>query len=211
MVNVHIKIKSCDIFTNCHFINGTAKPLPNNHYLFKQTVYPHPENLMPKITLIAAYAHHYCIGIENRMPWHLPEDFQFFRSYTTGKPVVMGRKTWESLPRKPLPDGRRNIVISRQADYQADGAEVVADLNTALSLCAEAPEIIIMGGAQIYQQAIPLATDLRMTEIDLEVAGGDAFSPAIDPALWHEVSREKHNRSQRLSVLILCIIAVYPL
>ena len=91
---------------------------------------------MPKITLIAAYAHHYCIGIDNRMPWHLPEDFQFFRSYTTGKPVVMGRKTWESLPRKPLP-GRRNIVISRQADYQADGAEVVADLNTALSLCNE--------------------------------------------------------------------------
>ena len=165
---------------------------------------------MPKITLIAAYAHHYCIGIDNRMPWHLPEDFQFFRSYTTGKPVVMGRKTWESLPRKPLP-GRRNIVISRQADYQADGAEVVADLNTALSLCAEAPEIIIMGGAQIYQQAIPLATDLRMTEIDLEVAGGDAFFPAIDPALWHEVSREKHTAANGLRFDFVHYCRISPL
>ncbi|MDO4249228.1 MAG: dihydrofolate reductase [Neisseria sp.] len=145
---------------------------------------------MPQITLIAAYARDYCIGIDNRMPWHLPEDFQFFRNYTTGKPVIMGRKTWESLPRKPLP-GRRNIVVSRQTNYPAEGAEVISDLTTALSTCDEVPEIIIMGGAQIYQQAMPLATDLRITEIDLEVIG-DAFFPTIDPAIWQEVSRKPH-------------------
>ena len=86
---------------------------------------------MPKITLIAAYAARRCIGINNTMPWHLPEDFAFFKSYTTGKPVIMGRKTWESLPRKPLP-GRQNIVITRQ-DYQAEGAQTAASLEDALA------------------------------------------------------------------------------
>ena len=117
---------------------------------------------MPKITLIAACAPDRCIGINNTMPWHLPEDFAFFKSYTLDKPVVMGRKTWESLPRKPLP-GRRNIVISRQADYPAEGAETVGSLEEALALCAAAEEVIIMGGAQIYAQAcrLPAIADYR--------------------------------------------------
>ncbi|KPN73135.1 dihydrofolate reductase [Neisseria sp. 74A18] len=142
---------------------------------------------MQKITLIAACDNRNCIGINNTMPWHLPEDFAFFRSYTGGKPVIMGRKTWESLPKKPLP-GRRNIVVTRQADYAAEGAETVCDLQSALEMCAEAEEIIIMGGAQIYTQALSLATDLRITEIDLDVAG-DAFFPDIHPDDWH-VNRE---------------------
>ena len=145
---------------------------------------------MPKITLIAAYAARRCIGINNTMPWHLPEDFAFFKSYTLDKPVVMGRKTWESLPRKPLP-GRRNIVISRQADYPAEGAETVGSLEEALALCAAAEEIIIMGGAQIYAQALPLASDLRITEVALSVQG-DAFFPEFSPSEWREAAREPH-------------------
>lgn len=151
---------------------------------------------MSKITLIAAHAANRCIGIDNAMPWHLPEDFAFFKAYTSGKPVVMGRKTWESLPRKPLP-GRRNIVISRNTGYPAEGAEVVGSIGEALSLCAGAEEIIIMGGAQIYGQALPLATDLRLTEIDLEV-GGDAFFPEFSDAQWQEASRESHTAANGL-------------
>lgn len=145
---------------------------------------------MQKITLIAACAENGCIGIDNTMPWHLPEDFAFFRSYTTGKPVIMGRKTWESLPKKPLP-GRRNIVVSRRADYPAAGAEVMPDLPAALAACAEDAEIIIMGGAQIYTEALPAATDLRITEVGLKVEG-DAFFPPIDRSRWQETSREAH-------------------
>lgn len=146
---------------------------------------------MNKVTLIAAYAADRCIGINNAMPWHLPEDFAFFKTYTSGKPVVMGRKTWESLPKKPLPN-RRNIVISRQTDYHAEGAEVVGSLDEALALCHDVPETIIMGGAQIYLQALPLATDLRLTEIDINVKGGDAFFPEFDADQWQENTRENH-------------------
>ena len=145
--------------------------------------------IMPKITLIAAYAARRCIGINNTMPWHLPEDFAFFKSYTTGNPVIMGRKTWESLPRKPLP-GRQNIVISRQ-DYQAEGAQTAASLEDALALCQGVEEVIIMGGAQIYAQALPIATDLRLTEVGLDV-DGDAFFPEFSTETWQEASRENH-------------------
>lgn len=145
---------------------------------------------MRKITLIAAIAQNNCIGINNNMPWHIPEDFAFFKQYTLGKPVVMGRKTWDSLPKKPLP-GRRNIVISRQTDWRATGAERADSLQAALALLTEVEEIIIMGGAEIYRQALPLATDLRITEVALDV-DGDAFFPAIDPALWQEIDRSHH-------------------
>ncbi|MFC5919176.1 dihydrofolate reductase [Neisseria weixii] len=153
---------------------------------------------MQKITLVAAYAEARCIGINNTMPWYLPEDFAFFKHYTSGKPVVMGRKTWESLPRKPLP-GRRNIVISRQAGYVAEGAEVVANLDGALALCTDAPEIIIMGGAQIYAQALPLGTDLRLTEVAVQVAGGDAFFPEFSTDEWQETARESHTSAKGIA------------
>ncbi|WP_107928434.1 dihydrofolate reductase [Neisseria animaloris] len=145
---------------------------------------------MQKITLIAACADNGCIGIDNTMPWHLPEDFAFFRTYTSGKPVVMGRKTWESLPKKPLPN-RRNIVITRQTGYVAEGAKTVSGLQEALDLCPEAEEIIIMGGAQIYTQALPQATDLRITEVHLNVEG-DAFFPTFNRAEWQETARKSH-------------------
>ncbi|QEY25344.1 dihydrofolate reductase [Neisseria zalophi] len=144
---------------------------------------------MQKITLIAACAQNGCIGINNTMPWHLPEDFAFFRAYTTGKPVIMGRKTWESLPKKPLP-GRRNIVITRQADYIAEGAETTPSLKDALAKCADAAEIMIIGGAQIYAEALSVATDLRITEVDLKI-DGDAFFPPIGKE-WQIKNREQH-------------------
>ena len=143
-----------------------------------------------QITLVVATAKNGCIGINNGMPWHIPEDFAFFKAYTSGKPVVMGRKTWESLPKKPLPN-RRNIVITRQADYVAEGAKVVGDLQAAFALCADAPEVIVMGGAQIYAEALPLATDLRTTEVDLTV-DGDAYFPSVDAHAWKELAREAH-------------------
>ena len=149
------------------------------------------------ITLVVATAKNGCIGINNDMPWHIPEDFAFFKTYTSGKPVVMGRKTWESLPKKPLPN-RRNIVISRQADYAAEGAEVVGNLQAAFALCADAPEIIVMGGAQIYAEALPLASDLRITEVDLSV-DGDAYFPSIDASTWQEVEREAHVSAKGLA------------
>lgn len=149
---------------------------------------------MQKITLIAAVAENGCIGVDNDMPWHIPEDFAFFKQYTLGKPVLMGRKTWESLPRKPLP-GRRNIVISRQADYAAEGAEMADSIQTALQMCAEEAEVIIMGGAQIYAEAMPLASDLRITEVGLKV-DGDAFFPTIEPDCWHQQSREEHHSAK---------------
>ena len=150
---------------------------------------------MQKITLIAACAPDRCIGIGNTMPWHLPEDFAFFKSYTLGKPVIMGRKTWESLPKKPLP-GRRNIVISRRTDYPADGAELAYGLKEAFALCAGAEEIIVMGGAQIYAQALPFATDLRITEVDVQVTNGDAFFPEFSAEQWRETAREQHVSAQ---------------
>lgn len=142
-----------------------------------------------QITLVVATAKNGCIGINNDMPWHIPEDFAFFKAYTTGKPVIMGRKTWESLPRKPLPN-RVNVVISRQADYVAECAQVVTSLQDALALCEQVPEIIIMGGAQIYAEALPLATDLRVTEVDLSI-DGDAFFPVIARNRWREVERRE--------------------
>ncbi|OAM26849.1 MULTISPECIES: dihydrofolate reductase [Eikenella] len=145
---------------------------------------------MQTITLIAAVADNGCIGSGNAMPWHIAEDFAFFKRYTLGKPVVMGRKTWDSLPKKPLP-GRRNIVITRQGGWQAEGAERAASLADALAMLADAPEIIIMGGAQIYTQALPLATDLRLTEVRLTI-DGDAFFPALNAADWQEAERSSH-------------------
>ena len=141
-----------------------------------------------QITLIAALAQNRIIGNANQIPWHIPEDFAFFKRYTTDKPIIMGRKTWDSLPRKPLPN-RRNIVITRQADWQAAGAEVVHDFQAALPACAGEREAVVIGGAQIYAAALPFATDLRLTEIALNPAG-DTHFPEFSRNEWREISRE---------------------
>lgn len=149
---------------------------------------------MRTIAIIVARTSNGVIGRDNTMPWHLPEDLRYFKRVTMGKPVVMGRNTWESLG-KPLP-GRDNIVITRNADFYADGATVVNDLDTALLLADTlaaargVEEIMIIGGAQVYREVLPLVQRAYVTEIDA-VISGDTFFPALD-GQWRETAREKH-------------------
>ena len=124
------------------------------------------------------------------MPWHLPEDLAHFKRTTLSHPVIMGRKTWDSIPPRfrPLP-GRTNIVVTRQADWQQNGAQRVPSLREALQQCENAEKVWVIGGAQIYAQALPLADELVVTEINADF-DGDAFAPAIGPE-WHEIARER--------------------
>lgn len=148
---------------------------------------------MTIFTLVAAIAHNGVIGVENRMPWHLSEDFKHFKAVTMGKPVLMGRRTYESIGR-PLP-GRRNIVITRNCDWHVDGVEVVHSLPDAYELVRNVEEACVIGGADLYSQAILLSytQKLILTEIDLEVAG-DAYFPSVDAAVWQAVTRDAHVR-----------------
>lgn len=141
------------------------------------------------ISLIAAVARNGVIGKEGRLLWHLPEDMKYFRETTRGKPVVMGRKTWESLPDafRPLP-GRQNIVLSRNPAYQAPGATLAVSLDEALQHASLADEIFVIGGAELYRLALPRAGRLYLTEIDADFEG-DACFPEVPAADWVEVSR----------------------
>ena len=141
--------------------------------------------------LIYARARNGVIGKDNQMPWHLPEDLAHFKRVTLGQPVIMGRKTWDSLPARfrPLP-GRLNIVVTRQTDWQANGALRAASIEDAMRLCGDAPDAWIMGGAEIYSQAEPLASTAVVTEIDQDFEG-DSFAPTLGPA-WSELQREAH-------------------
>jgi dihydrofolate reductase len=144
---------------------------------------------MTQLSIIVATDTEGGIGIDNTIPWRLPEDMAFFKRVTSGHPVIMGRKTFDSIGR-PLPN-RRNIVITRNPDWQRDGVEAVDSLEAACALAGQAPAFII-GGAQIYAQAMALADQLLITE----VAGAfscDAFFPRPDPALWQEAGRERHH------------------
>ena len=138
------------------------------------------------ITLVVAYAANRCIGVDNTLPWRLPGDLKHFKATTLGRPIVMGRKTWESLGR-PLP-GRRNLVISRDTAYQADGAEVFASLDAALAACGTDDAVCVIGGAQIYALALPLATHIEATEIDAHVKG-DAHFIELPAGQWRETAR----------------------
>lgn len=138
--------------------------------------------MSPRIVLVAAMANNRVIGIDNTLPWHLPEDLKHFKAVTLGKPVIMGRKTFDSIGR-PLP-GRLNIVITRQADWQHDGVSVAHSLPAALALAADVPEVCIIGGANLYAQALPLADAMALTHIALDIAG-DAHFPAWDAQQWH--------------------------
>ena len=141
------------------------------------------------ISLIAAVAQNRAIGQNNQLLWHLPEDMRHFRETTRGKTVLMGRKTWDSLPAafRPLP-GRRNIVLTRDPDYVAPGAEVCHSLEEALGLAGDNDEVFVIGGAEIYRQALPLAQRLYLTEVS-ETRQGDVFFPEISALDWQEVSR----------------------
>ncbi|QAY69122.1 dihydrofolate reductase [Xylanimonas protaetiae] len=127
------------------------------------------------------------IGAAGDIPWRVPEDFARFKALTSGHPVVMGRATWDSLHRRPLP-GRTNVVVTRQHGWSADGAAVAHGLHEAMALATAAPGgdcVWVIGGEQVYAETVALADRLEVTEIDLEVEG-DAVAPAIDPVVWHE-------------------------
>jgi dihydrofolate reductase len=154
------------------------------------------------INLIWAQAHHRVIGKNGTMPWHLPADLAHFKRTTLGCPVIMGRKTWDSIPPKfrPLP-GRANIVLTRQTDWYHDGVQSSGDLRDALSWCEQiSPQpaaVWVIGGAQIYTQALPLAHTVVVTEIDAEFAG-DAFAPQLGTE-WREIQRESHASAAALA------------
>ncbi len=139
------------------------------------------------VSLIWAMTDNLVIGIENRLPWKLPADMKWFRAQTMGKPIVMGRLTFESFGAKPLP-GRRNLIVSRNPDYQAEGAEVFASLEAALAAASEDEEVMVIGGASLYAQALPHADRLYMTLVHADVEG-DAHFPAFDMGEWKEMER----------------------
>ncbi len=151
-----------------------------------------------RLALIAAVAENGVVGRDNKLPWHLPEDLKYFKRTTLGKPVVMGRKTWDSIGR-PLP-GRTNIVISRQPNLKLAGASVVADLPAALRLAERvgstqgSEELMVIGGSEIYALALPMAQRLYLTEVHAQVAG-DATFPAWNRDEWRESSRQRHSPS----------------
>ncbi len=147
------------------------------------------------LSLIAALGENRVIGVDNSMPWHLPADFKYFKATTLGKPIIMGRKTWDSLGR-PLP-GRLNLVVSRQAGLQLEGAEVFASLEAALvraeqwALEQGASELMLIGGAQLYTQGLEQADRLYLTRVALSPEG-DAWFPQVDEGQWKLVSDESH-------------------
>ena len=153
------------------------------------------------ISLIAALARNRAIGKNGQLLWHLPEDMRHFRETTRGKPVIMGRKTWESLPDafRPLP-GRHNLVVSRNPGFQAPGATLAGSLEEALrqaELTDKVDEAFVIGGAELYRQALPLASRLYLTEI-AESIEGDVFFPEVLPQDWEEVSRQEQQGTSGL-------------
>lgn len=134
-----------------------------------------------RIAMIAAMANNRVIGKDNKMPWHLPEDLRHFKAMTLSKPVIMGRKTYESIGR-PLP-GRHNIVISRNSQLTIDGVTCVTDFDAALKAAGDCAEVVVIGGGQLYEQLLPQADVLYLTMIDLDVDGDTVF-PAWDDGSW---------------------------
>ena len=147
------------------------------------------------LCLIAALARNRVIGRDNQLPWHLPADLKHFKAKTLGKPIIMGRKTWDSLGR-PLP-GRLNLVVTRQADLTLEGAEVFTSLEAAVARADQwareqgVDELMLIGGAQLYEQALPAAERLYLTRVEL-TPEGDAWFPAVEEAAWQITAREDH-------------------
>jgi dihydrofolate reductase len=150
-----------------------------------------------QLGVIFARARNGVIGKAGGLPWHLPEDLAHFKQKTMGSPVIMGRKTWDSLPPKfrPLP-GRVNIVVTRQANWESPGAVRATSLAEALALCEGHPRAWVVGGAELYAQALPLAQTAEVTEIETDIEG-DAFAPSFGTQ-WKEVARERHRSASGL-------------
>lgn len=152
-----------------------------------------------KLSIIVAMANNRAIGKDNKLLWHLPEDLKYFKRITMGKPIIMGRKTFESIGR-PLP-GRLNIVVTRQQDWQYEGVRVVNSIEEAMKV-GEAhaflngdDEVMMIGGAELYQATLPQAQRLYLTRVDTEI-DGDAFFPEVDESIWKEIARESFSSSE---------------
>jgi dihydrofolate reductase len=154
---------------------------------------PAAASAQTRIFLIAAIARNGVIGANGGMPWRLPEDLKHFKKLTLGHPVIMGRRTWESLG-KPLP-GRENIVVSRRAGFEAPGASVAATLEAAIALCTGESVAFVIGGAEIYAAALPLADGLVLTEIDADYEGDTRF-PEWDRKAWRVSQKETHTSGE---------------
>lgn len=149
---------------------------------------------MPRLALIAAVATNGVIGHNNTLPWRLPDDLKYFKELTSGHPIIMGRKTWDSLGR-PLPN-RRNIVISRNSTLSLAGAEVCGDIAQALALCGDAEVVFVIGGREIYQLALPCAQTLYLTEVHASVTG-DVYFPDFARQRFQEIKRVAHPADER--------------
>jgi len=148
------------------------------------------------ISVIAAIDKNNALGFKNRLLFHLPADLKHFKELTTGHTIVMGRRTFESLPKGALPN-RRNIVISTKENLNLPGAEVFHTFKEALANCTDEEHVFIIGGASVYRQAIPIADELCMTLIDATAKEADVYFPKIDPEVWEEKSRESHQADEK--------------
>jgi dihydrofolate reductase len=146
------------------------------------------------VSLVVAADERGGIGRDGGLPWHLPADLQRFKALTMGKPIVMGRRTWDSIGR-PLP-GRRSLVVSRQSGLALEGAEVVDSLEAALHAARDAPEVCVIGGAELYRAALPRADRIHLTRVHWTVAA-DTFLPPLDAAAWRQVACERHPADDR--------------
>lgn len=151
---------------------------------------------MTKLSIIVAIAKNRVIGINNTLPWHLPEDLKRFRALTMGHHIIMGRKTYDSLGR--LLPGRTTVIVTRNTDYKVEGALIAHSLQDAIALCKADDEVFLIGGAELYQEGLKLSSKLYITEITLDVEG-DAYFPEYSSDEWQESSREAHVSEQGLA------------
>ncbi|HEY9278359.1 MAG TPA: dihydrofolate reductase [Methylotenera sp.] len=151
---------------------------------------------MTKLSIIVAVAKNRVIGINNTLPWYLPEDLKRFRALTMGHHIIMGRKTYDSLGR--LLPGRTTVIVTRNTDYKVEGALIAHSLQDAIALCKDDDEAFLIGGAELYQEGLKLSNKLYITEIALDVAG-DAYFPEYSSDEWLESSREAHVSEQGLT------------
>ena len=145
---------------------------------------------MSVVSLVVAMADNGVIGNRGTLPWRIPEDMRRFKALTMGKPCIMGRKTWDSLPKRPLP-GRTNIVVTRDRSFRSEQAIVVHSLEEGIARAAGAADVMIIGGAEIYRAALALAHRIELTEVHARPEG-DTTMPAFDRAIWRETAREEH-------------------
>lgn len=149
----------------------------------------------PKVTFIVAAAENNAIGIDNQMPWHLPNDFKYFKAKTMDHSIVMGRKTFESIG-KALP-GRRNIVISRQPQFKAEEVDVANSIDAVMNYCRDEKEIFIIGGAEIFKQSLHLADEVLFTRVHTDIPNADSFFPQLPEQEWELVSQDPHHKDEK--------------